>query len=111
MTYIETVVSAILFSLFMAMFSQALFPLMSSMIRARNEYEIAKSIEFLDKSFRKECASSSRNILKWKHDVAFITRLESCQVSEIYTEGSLCAMKANCLINGENIEIIAECAK
>ena len=110
MTYIETIAGVFIFTFFIAGFSQVMLPAYQSWNTASSNYRIASNIEFISDTFRKESALKNRNIEKWKRDVSIINDLVLYEISEINKNGIVVALKVVCNCNGENFEVIAECA-
>ena len=109
MTYSETIVSVILLSIFIVTFTHAIIPAMDMFKCAQDEYDTIRSVEFIDMSFRKECSTVNRNIEKWKTEVSAVSGMEKCETTELYSDGKVCAIKAECIIGGKNFVLIAEC--
>jgi len=111
MSYIEAIVSIILCVIFFSSVTPTAFSLLSTDAIARKNLEDAAAIEFVDKSFRKACAVQPVNIDKWKRDVCAVTNVDSLELQELYSGTELRAIKAICEISGEQVTIVAECAK
>ncbi len=109
MTFTNLVVGVIIFSLFLAGFSQVLVPVVNAWGSAISEYRISRSIEFVASSFTQECMKQNRDIEAWKRTVSIVNELQSCEILELRQGGILRALKADCIIAGEQIEIIGLC--
>ena len=111
MTLINVIISLLILSLFFLGFSQAFMPALNAWNNVMAEYYAAKTIYFVSKSFKSECAKPDRNIEKWKKDVAAAKELEIREIIEIKKEDAIFALKAICIIAGEHVEIIGLCAQ
>ncbi len=109
MTFTEVLAGLLILSLFVFGFSQAVYPAYRSWQSASEKYTLARELDFIAESFRKECKMTDRSIERWEYAVSSVNSLESTEVSELRKDGALCAMKARCVVNGEIVEIIAEC--
>lgn len=109
MTFTDIIAGLIILSLFVAGFSQALFPALKSWDEAIAEYRIARSIEFVAASFTKECIKRDRNIEAWKKAVSTVSELQSYEIIELRQGSVLRALKADCIIAGQQLEIIGLC--
>ena len=110
MTIIEAITALILLSVFMFGFSQAFMPAYNAWNKAVAEYNTAHTIHFVAESFRKECLSNDPGMERWKRIVRVAKELESYEISELWREEELWALKASRVISGERIEIIGLCA-
>lgn len=108
MTYAEIIAGFLVLFLFLSGFSQAAYPALQAWQAASTEYTQARNIDFISESFRKACASSEKNIDTWKIAVSGVNELESCEISELKSNGTVCALRAVCTVSGERVEIIAE---
>jgi competence protein ComGF len=111
MTYIESIVSLVILSLFLAVFSQVAYPSLISLKKAHDMYESARNLQFIDQSFRKECARTDLNFERWKHDALYDKNISSCDIQQVYRKGTITVYKACFEISGEKIEIFAENVK
>jgi hypothetical protein len=109
MTFTDIIAGIIIFSLFLIGFSQVLFPVIHAYEDALSDYRISRSIEFISSSFKKECIKKNRDMEAWKKVVSAVTELQSCEILELRQGSRVMALKADCIIAGEQIEIIGLC--
>jgi len=109
MTFIETITALVIMSFFLLGFSQAFMPAYLAWGRAMETYKTARTIDFVAKSFRSECAKQDRNIERWEKTVSTAKELEHYEFIEYRQEGILRALKVSCIISGEYVEIIGLC--
>ena len=110
MTFIDAICAPLILGFFLFGFSQASLPVYKAWHRAMAEYRTAKAIYFVAESFRNECAKPDRDIDTWKKATAAVKELESCEISEIRRGDDLAALRALCVISGEDLEIIGVCS-
>lgn len=110
MNLTETLAGIAVTAVFLVALCALVRPLMRSLEGSRESFERARSIEFLDASFRSECAASDPDIEGWKRDVAAVSGLESCVVVPRLSRGVVRAMDAVCVVGSVRVEILAECA-
>ena len=106
MTFTEAIAAAAILALFFAGFGQAFLPALAAWEAAMAEHSTAKTIYFVAESFRRECAKPDRDMERWKRDVAAAKELESYDITELWQEDILRALKLVCFISGERIEVI-----
>jgi len=109
MTYIDAIAALVILSFFIIGFSQAFLPALTAWEEAMAEHRTARTIHFIAGSFRQECEKVDRDIENWKKQVSIAKELESYVITEIRKEDELRAMKAVCIISGEQYEIIGPC--
>lgn len=109
MTFTNLITGVIIFSLFFAGFSQVLVPVINTWGSAVSEYRVSRSIEFVVSSFTQECMKPNRDLEAWKKNMSIVNELQSCEILELRQGGILRALKADCIIAGEQIEIIGLC--
>jgi type II secretory pathway pseudopilin PulG len=109
MTLTELLASIVIFSLFIAGFSQAAFPVFEAWNRASDEYYATRSLEFVAQSFKKECIKSDRNIETWEKAVSIVPQLDSYEITELWQGNTLRAMKLSGSMGGELVEVIGLC--
>ena len=109
MNFIDSVAALIILSLFFFTSSQAFLPAYKAWKKAADEYNSVQSINFIAESFKNECAKPDRNIENWKKTVSSVKELEYCEISELKQGNKVKALKAICVISGEQIEILALC--
>jgi hypothetical protein len=109
MTFTELIAGIVIFSLFIAGFSASFFPALEAWNRASNEYRLARSIDFVAASFRKECAKANRNMESWQKAVSAVKELDSCEIGEIRQDGVLRALKLSLSMGGVPLEVIGLC--
>ena len=110
MTFIEAITALVLLGFFLFGFSQAFLPAYNAWNTARTEYGIAHSIRFIAESFRNECAKPYPNMENWQKNVSSAKELESYEISELWQNDELWALKLKFTIAGERLEIIGLCA-
>ncbi len=109
MTFTNLIAGIIIFSCFLIGFSQALVPVINAWESAVSDYRTSRSIEFIASSFTKECIKPNRDIEAWKKIVSAVNELQSCEILELRQGAVVRALKADCVIAGEQIEIIGLC--
>jgi len=109
MHLIDAVVALIVLGLFLFGFSQIFLPAFNEWSRAASEYYAAHTIQFIAESFKKECAKPHPNMKKWKETVSAAKELQSCEITELIKEDKLYALRAACVIAGEQIVILGLC--
>jgi type II secretory pathway pseudopilin PulG len=109
MTLIDVIVAMLILSVFFAGFSQIFLPAYNAWNIAVSEYNTAHTLQFLAESFRKECAKPVFNTENWNKIAATAKELESFEISELWREGQLVALKAVCIVAGEHLEIVGLC--
>lgn len=110
MTFTEIIVTLIISFLFLSGLSQAAQPVLQGWHNANDAHQYANTLFFLNGSFRNACASPSKNLEKWKKDISIISSLDSCEISELKKNGSVVALRASITIDGEQLELIADCS-
>jgi hypothetical protein len=108
MNLIETIASLAVMTLFFSGLCQIAIPVIHSIGESYEAYENARSIAFIDESFRAECALKKPNIERWKKNISVVGGLESCVVTPCFADERVCAMRAVCAISSKRIEILAE---
>jgi len=109
MTLIELFTALVLLGVFLSGFSQIFLPACNSWNLAAEEYNTARTIQFVAESFRKECAKPERNMESWGKIVSIAKELESYEITELRQGEEIRALKALCVISGERVEIIGLC--
>jgi hypothetical protein len=109
MTFTDLIVGILLFSLFLIGLTHILFPIINTWEITASQYRASRSIEFVASSFEKECMKKDRNIEAWKKTVSVVKELQSIEILELWQGTTLRAIKADCIIAGEQIEIIGLC--
>jgi len=109
MTLIDVITALLVMGIFLFGFSQAFLPVYTAWNNVMEEYNAAKTIHFIFESFKNECAKQNRDMEKWKWLVSSAKELESCEITEIKKEDCLFALRAMCVIAGEQLEIIGLC--
>jgi len=107
MTYADAVTALLILALFFFASSQVLLPAYTAWRKAADEYNNVKTINFISRSFKNECAKPDRNIEKWKKIVSSEKKLESCEIIELKQGEKVRALKAICVVSGERFEILA----
>jgi len=110
MTLIDVISALLILSIFFIGLSQAFMPVCRAWDRAMTEYRTARTIHFIARSFRDECAKPEKNIENWERNVSIAKELERYEISELRQGGILRALKLSCVISGERFEIIGVCA-
>jgi hypothetical protein len=85
------------------------YPLIKSLNNNMGEYRTIKSIIFVATSFRNECGQKDRNMERWKEAVSTVRELESYTIEELWDGPVLRALRAHCVISGQQVEIIGLC--
>ena len=106
MTFTDVITAMVIFSLFIFGFSQAFLPAYNAWDRAAKEYRTAKTIYFIAESFKQECGKPYRNMENWKEAVRVAKEMDSYEITELFKEDALWALKLTCAISGEYLEII-----
>lgn len=109
MTFTDLVAAVVILVLFFSGFSQAAYPLVKTLNSSRGEYRAVKSIAFVASSFRNECGRKDRNMERWKKAVSTVRELESFTIEELWDGTVLRALRAHCIISGQQVEIIGLC--
>lgn len=109
MNLIESIAAIGIMSAFLAVACGIIVPAVRVIDAARSDFELAKSISFLDESFRSECDRASPDVDRWKRSVSVVAGLSSCEVMTCRVKGRVRAMKAVCVVGSDRIEILAEC--
>ena len=109
MTFTDVIVSVVILGLFLSGFSQTFLPVYKARERIIREYKNVNAIRFISESFTVECGKTKPDIENWKRMAGSINELESLRVTEIMRDDLLYALKAVCVVSGENIEIIGVC--
>lgn len=109
MNLIETMAAIGVMSAFLAVACGIIVPAVRAIDAARSGFELAKSISFLDESFRSECDRAIPDVERWKRSVSAVAGLSSCEVTPCRANGRVRAMKAVCVVGANRIEILAEC--
>jgi len=109
MNFIEAIVALVILGFFLFGFAQIFLPAFNEWSRAASDYYAAHTIKFIADSFRKECAQPYPNMESWKSAVSAAKELESCEITELIKDDKLYALKAVCVIAGEQIEILGLC--
>jgi hypothetical protein len=109
MNLIETMAAIGIMSAFLAVACGIIVPAVRVVDAARSGFELARSISFLDESFRSECERASPDVDRWKRSVSVVAGLSSCEVTPCRVNGRVHAMKAVCVVGPNRIEILAEC--
>jgi len=107
MSLTETLAGIAVLAVFLASLGSTVPPLARSLERSRLELERAKSIEFLDRTFRDACAAGESEVETWKREVA-PSVAESCDVLPCRSGGVVRAMRAACVSGGVRLELLAE---
>ena len=110
MTLIDAIIALLVLSCFLLGFAQIILPAFTAWNNEMTEYYAAKTMFFIAESFKNECAKPERNIDKWRKDITSAKELESCEIIELLKEDCVFALKAICVIAGEEIEIIGLCS-
>jgi len=109
MTFVDVITAMIIVVAFLMGFSQVILPACRAWENAAAEYRTGQTIHFIAESFRSECAKPERDMERWKKTAAATKELESYNLIEMRQEDVLRAIKAECVISGEYIEIIGLC--
>jgi hypothetical protein len=109
MTFTNLIVGIVIFSFFLVGISEAIVPVINTWESTITEYRISRSIKFVAVSFTQECGKKNRDIEAWKKTVSIVKELQSYEILEMYQGSTLRALKADCIIGGEQIEIIGLC--
>ena len=109
MTFIDIVTAMVIISLFIIGFSQAFLPAYNAWTFALKEYRTAKAIYFIKETFEQECAKPYRSMENWRNTVLTVRELENYEITELYQDDTLWALKLACFISGEYLEIIGVC--
>jgi hypothetical protein len=109
MTLTDLIIGLTIITFFIIGFSDVAFPALRAWEEVIGEYRLARSMEFVASSFRKECSSENRDIEKWKKAMLIVKELISYEISEIKNENAIQALKLSCIIGTEHIVIIGGC--
>lgn len=109
MSFIDAIAALLILSLFFFGFAQVFMPTYNAWEKAQAEFRTAKTIYFVAESFRNECKKHDRNMGNWRREVSVAKELESYEITELWQEDVLRALKAVCVIAGERVEVIGLC--
>ena len=109
MTFIDVITAALILVVFLAGFSQGILPVYRAWERAEAEDRTGQTMRFITESFKSECARPDRDMERWKRAISVAEELESCHITEMKQGETLRALKLECVISGEYIEIIGLC--
>jgi hypothetical protein len=110
MTYIEIVLALTVFYFFAAGLGSAAIPVFEAWSKAETEYANARAAAFVADSFRQECGKKYRNIENWKKAVSIVPQLGGYEIQELRDGGRIWAFKLSCVVGGEPVEVLGECA-
>lgn len=106
MTYINLITALVILGFFLSGFSQAILPAYTAWSTAMEEYRASKTIHFIAESFRLECEKADSDMENWKSRIATAKELESYEITELWQNSILRALKLESIISGELVEII-----
>ena len=109
MNLTDVLVSVVILALFFTGFIPLCIHAMKSWDSLMKEFKTVNTIRLVSDSFKSECAKPKHDMEEWKKMMGSLGELQNYKITEIVQGNILRALKLDCVIAGENIEIMGLC--